>query len=496
MFIVVPLSHEQNMARRWPWVTTLIILSNIVVFGASWSSDRDANEEITRRATRALEHFVEHPEVEFSPELRESLPAFARVADGLREHAANEPSKKADADDESVAATQAEFDEYVQALIESRSLVTAWQFGYRPGGEGALGLLTHQFLHADVFHLLFNLWFLWLLGCNVEDSWGRLLFPAFYLTAGAFAGWIHGVMAPPSGAMLIGASGAVAAAMGAFLVRFGRTKIRFFGLLLIRPFTFSAPAYLMLPLWVGIEIFWGLADANSGVAHWAHVGGFAYGFAIAAGLQLSGASKQLEAAVGETSEVFTEDPELVAATRAIDAGNAADAIEPLERLSRQRTATVSVFLELARAKLILGDNDGVRAARMRLVEWHLQRQQADEALEVFEELSREQAALGVPPNLRLRLARQYRRKGQLERAASEFQLIHAAPKASEYSLPALLGHAELALELGRNDAARQLYEQAQFFASRDMQVQAAIKQGLARAGQARRPSTSPPPAGP
>jgi len=114
-------------------------------------------------------------------------------------------------------------------------------------------------------HLLFNMWFLWLVGCNVEDAWGRLLFPAFYLSGGAIAGLVHAGMMGSSSLTLIGASGAVAAAMGAFLVGFARTKIRFFGLLLIRPMTFAAPAYVMLPLWVTGEFVSGVADSGRAV---------------------------------------------------------------------------------------------------------------------------------------------------------------------------------------------------------------------------------------
>jgi Tfp pilus assembly protein PilF len=111
-------------------------------------------------------------------------------------------------------------------------------------------------------------------------------------------------------------------------------------------------------------------------------------------------------------------------------------------------------------------------------------------LSLFEELSAEQASHIVPPGLRLRLARQYRRRG--EPAARAFEEVHSAFERSEHSLSALLSHAELLLELGRIEAAGQLYERAQSFVAKDVQVEAAIRQGLARTRAMRRPSTSPP----
>src|SRR6185295_9070636 len=214
---------------------------------------------------RALSYYTEHPRLEPRAPLLELMPTPP-------------PGRDAPAAD---AAEQAQLDGYVQAIEEQRHQLSSWRFGYNHARGEWPGLLTYQFLHVGLLHLLFNMWFLWLVGCNVEDAWGRLLFPAFYLSGGAVAGLVHAWMSGPSTQILIGASGAVAATMGAFLVRFSRTQIRFFALLLIRPMTFSAPACVMLPLWAGSELCWGISESGSGVAHWAHVGGFLYGFVFA-----------------------------------------------------------------------------------------------------------------------------------------------------------------------------------------------------------------------
>lgn len=478
--IIVPLGHERSIARRWPWVTTAILLLNVVVFMALLGPDRRAEQELRARLFQTLEYYSEHPGLEPPPALLELVPDVRRLVPA---EASAEP-----ADPEA----QAELDGYVQQLTEARAQLSVARYGYHESRDAWPGLLTHQFLHAGLLHLLFNLWFLWLVGCNVEDAWGRVLFPAFYLSGGAVAAWAHGVLAEPSPRMLIGASGAVAAAMGAFLVGFATTKIRFLFLLFLRPRTFWAPAYVMLPLWVAAEVLWGLAGAGSGVAHWAHVGGFGFGFVVALGVRLSGLGQRLEQGLEQTGEQYVAPAELTRASAAIDAGNAGSAVAVLERLCRERTATALAFTELARAQQALGDVSAARQTKLRLLAFFLQKQWVDEALGVFQELRDEQASEIVPPSLRLRLARQYRHRGDLERAGRAFEEVYLAFERTEHSLPALLAHAEMLLEQGQTRAARELYERARSFVSGDVQVEAAIRQGLARSGPAR-PSTVPPP---
>ena len=152
------------------------------------------------------------------------------------------------------------------------------RLAYVPSHSNFLGLFTYMFAHADVWHLTGNMWFLFLCGLSLEDRWGRLAFAIYYLVAGVVAAGVHHLATSDPSAALIGASGAVAGAMGAFLVLFATTKIQFIGFLGLRPTTFSAPAYVMLPLWAAIEVLYGLiTSAVGGTAHWAHVGGFVFG---------------------------------------------------------------------------------------------------------------------------------------------------------------------------------------------------------------------------
>lgn len=135
-----------------------------------------------------------------------------------------------------------------------------------------LTLISYQFLHGDVLHLLGNMLFLWVFGDNVEDALGHTRFLIFYLACGVLAGLAHAVMLPGSKAPLIGASGAVAGVIGAYLLLHPRVLV---WVLAFRFIPLHIPAALVLGVWVVTQIVMVLVtqqDAES-VAWWAHLGG-------------------------------------------------------------------------------------------------------------------------------------------------------------------------------------------------------------------------------
>src|SRR5262249_4193494 len=166
----------------------------------------------------------------------------------------------------------------------------------------AASYITANFLHAGFLHIIGNMWFLWLAGFILEDTWGRVIYPIFYMIAGVAALQVHAWMDP--GVSVIGASGAVAGLMGAFLSRFPTMKIEmgwiFWYFLRFRVYRFKAAAYWLLPAWLLMEILYGsLFGASSGVAHWAHVGGFVFGAVVGYGIRLSGLEHVAEKGIQE-----------------------------------------------------------------------------------------------------------------------------------------------------------------------------------------------------
>ncbi len=143
--------------------------------------------------------------------------------------------------------------------------------------------VTSQFLHAGMFHIFSNMWFLKIFGNNVEDRLGGIRFMFVYLAAGVAGGLAQYAFFPDSDIPMLGASGAVAGILGAYLVLFPYHKIE----TVVLPFLFLVhiPASVMLAYWFFIQLFSGLGGILTaqpgGVAWWAHVGGFGVGWIIA-----------------------------------------------------------------------------------------------------------------------------------------------------------------------------------------------------------------------
>lgn len=151
-------------------------------------------------------------------------------------------------------------------------------------GRHASHLLTSMFLHGSWIHLLGNMWFLWLFGKDVEDAMSRPRFLAFYLVGGLAAAAAQVAASPSSGVPMVGASGAIGAVMGGYLILY--PKVRVYALVPLGIFitSLSLPAWSMLLYWAGLQLLSGVASVGdatgAGVAFWAHVGGFTAGMIL------------------------------------------------------------------------------------------------------------------------------------------------------------------------------------------------------------------------
>ncbi len=135
-------------------------------------------------------------------------------------------------------------------------------------------VLTYMFFHADVFHLFFNMLFLWVFGDNVEDSMGHARFLVFYLACGVFAGLFHAWMVPDSQLPLIGASGAVAGVIAAYLMLHPRVGV---WVLAFKVIPLRITAGLALGIWIALQIVMVTVGDVGPTAWWAHIGGLIAG---------------------------------------------------------------------------------------------------------------------------------------------------------------------------------------------------------------------------
>ena len=149
-----------------------------------------------------------------------------------------------------------------------------------------LTLVTSQFLHGGFLHILGNMLFLWIFGNNIEDKLGHIKYIIFYITCGSLAALAQWFFSMQSGIPSLGASGAIAGVMGAYILRFPNARIRtlvFLGPFIVFP---DIPAIFFLGIWFLQQALYGIASLNvpsnigmesGGVAYWAHAGGFVFG---------------------------------------------------------------------------------------------------------------------------------------------------------------------------------------------------------------------------
>jgi membrane associated rhomboid family serine protease len=170
------------------------------------------------------------------------------------------------------------------AAVLNGALPHVHAHGYAVSPEIALlPILTSMFLHGGWLHLIFNMWFLWIFGRNLEDALGHFPYLVFYLTCGSVAALVQTISDLSSVVPTVGASGAIAGVMGGYLVLYPRARV-----LMLVPFLFVfflwLPAWVVLGYWFVLQFLSGVgtalvgAERNSGgVAFWAHVGGFLAG---------------------------------------------------------------------------------------------------------------------------------------------------------------------------------------------------------------------------
>lgn len=274
MFFFLPIGHDQPVYDR-PWVTIALILLCSGIFFGSCAYTAPAMSELEAAAVDIDRISERYPEARVSFTI-EGLPP--QLDAPIRTLVDERP-------DRSPRLGDVELEAAMLRLVNAMNRLPTLRFGYRPGAPTVTGALGHVWMHADIFHLLGNMLLLWVAGGVLECFWRRWAFILLYVLSGLAGMTAHHLANAHSLVPMIGASGAIAGLIGAFIVGYPRSRIRiaYFVLVLFKPFygTWLVPAWIVIPLWAGTELvsaLWGSAD---GVAYWAHVGGFAVGVVAA-----------------------------------------------------------------------------------------------------------------------------------------------------------------------------------------------------------------------
>lgn len=170
---------------------------------------------------------------------------------------------------------------YIYGLVPARYSVHSIAAYFSPGMQ-IFSLLSFMFLHGGWLHLIGNMWSLWIFGDNVEDRLGPARYLLFYLLCGFLSGLFHLAFNLGSNVPTIGASGAIAGVMGAYIILYPHSKILTLIPIIIIPWFIEIPAFVFLGIWFLIQFAnaAGSSAAMGGVAWWAHVGGFVFGMVL------------------------------------------------------------------------------------------------------------------------------------------------------------------------------------------------------------------------
>jgi membrane associated rhomboid family serine protease len=492
----LPLRHENMQGRRWPVVTFALIALNIIAFLATHGTI-EAEDHLAPERVEVRKHLIflaaMHPELKMGDDARKFVePIRTEYADEWKQLSSPE-RKPEDAWDAHIrqvddsAELQAEMDTLSQKFQDFERNTFLAHYAFVPAHPTAISYLTSEFLHVGWLHLIGNMWFLWLAGFILEDNWGRPIYAIFYLVAGLVATQIHAWSNPGSIVPTLGASGAVAALMGAFLVRFPKLRIEmFFWFFYVRG-RFKAPAYCLLPLWGAMELFYGSISGHSGgVAHWAHIGGFAFGMIGALIISRSGLEHKASSAIDEKVG-WSADPAIVQATEAIDQGKPEEAIKRLEEHVAAKPDSPDALVLLQQLHWRQGNSAAHQDATIKLCQLHLKKQDGEAAWRDYEEFQNT-GGQHLPASIWLELCRVLEGQQNFDRAVAEYDKLASAYPNDKQSLLALMAAGRLSLKkLGRPAEALHFYRAASTSAvphlDWESNIQAGIKEATATLSQ-------------
>ena len=487
--MLIPTGHENLEGRRWPWITIAIIAVNFLVFAFTYGGMEADSARAAEVKVKTLLLAAYHKNVEMSDQQQQMVASFQKsrpqqwemMVDPERRPYGEAPMwdlEMREYDGNQANTEMAALDSEYKEILASSFIE---KYAYFPTKGGLFSYISSSFLHAGWFHIIFNMWFLWLAGSVTEDAWGRIFYPLFY-AGGCFASlWAHTTAHPDSIVGVVGASGAVAALMGAFLVRNFKTQINFVLVFIWgfipRFYRFKSPAWLMLPLWLITQIFWGtMIGELGGVAYWSHVGGFVFGTAVAFGVKYSGWEKKMDAAI-EKQTTWSVDPRVVEAGEIITRDPNA-AIEKLTAVVAEQPENADALALLSKAYWQLNRQEENRDVLARLAKLHIKKRELDLAVENLDDF-RNAGGENFPAPEWLAICRHLENIPNYERAAAEYEAYAKAYPADRMSVYALVAAARINLKNihNKSEAAR-LYRAADASPVPHLDWEDAIKKGL------------------
>jgi membrane associated rhomboid family serine protease len=432
--LILPVGLEKNEVRRIPWVSASLIVGCVVVQIVLSVGFADRERETSRRLGEAVEYLAQHPYLSGPPRLLSLLG-----------------------------------DEGQAALAEARS-----EWG-RSGGQvppavavqqqaELTALVTHAFVHGGWLHLIGNMLFLFLSGPFIEDLYGRPLFAGLYFVAAAAGAGTFVLGNPESTLPLVGASGAIAGVMGAFLWRLAAKRIRFLVLPVpILPafrFPLTLPAFVVLPLWALQQLYYAsTVGEDAEVAFSAHVGGFVVGLVFAVVVALLRVEETVVAPAIEKEISLKQNPDVERASEARLAGDLTTARRVIRPVLQAEPENLDAWIESWEIALEAQDGEEAGRTGLRLMDLLRRLRERDLLWHVAGDGRWRQ--LPMPSRFLFAVAALYAGSGDGREAIEIYQRVAAqSPPDDVAVLRALVSEGEVLARAGDSRAARQVFERA------------------------------------
>jgi membrane associated rhomboid family serine protease len=459
--LILPIGLDKNEVRRTPWVTWVLIGSCFLVHLALSTFGRGAEQEAEQGIDRSLQYLAEHPYLSPPPGLLEVLGEDGKTA--LAETLAEWEAQGEEIPPEVAEQEQQELNRLTDKAVTSLRGTAANRLGFVPARPNPFNLVTYTLVHAGWIHLLGNMLFLFLTGPFIEDLYGRPLFAALYFVSGAAGAAAFAAGKPDSTVALVGASGAIAGVMGAFLVRLAARRIEFLVLPIpiIPAFRFKvrSPAFVVIPLWFAEQLYYVKAAGDSTVAFSAHIGGFAVGVAFAFGMALLRVEERFVDPAIKREISIEQNPAITRAADARVAGDLATARRLIDGVLKAEPANVDAWTERWEIGLEASDGELASQAGLRLIELYGRGPDRDMVWSVVNEAR--WRPLRMTSRFLASMADLNARAGDVREAITLYQKIAAeAPVGDVATLRALVSEGELLVRAGDQNGGRRVFDEA------------------------------------
>lgn len=428
--LLLPIGRDDGVIQRHAWVSYAIIAFNVLIWFAVAGTESSSMGTAQMQWRTTIRYYIAHPYLNVSDSIAPFIPGRLRAA----ARATGPAPQSAD-----VRAEQKTFDEMAEELARDYHAIPRIRWSYIPSRGEVPTIFTSMFLHTSFLHLVGNMLFFFMTGPFIEDVYGRPLFAFLYLSGGAAATLWFASKHPTSDIPLMGASGAIAAIMGATLVRFLTSKFEF----IFMPFwwrpnlnaRFFLPAFVVLPFWFVTQYAFSINEEGSGVAFSAHVGGFVYGVCIALIVKLTDFEAKFVAPVVAKQTTWAADNRLVQAIAVRDKGDLEAARQQVAALLAEKPNDLDALRFAVDVSRDAHDARALDAYAARLLNAYAEHQQTDLAKELIGELASEPAL----PRFCDRAAQFAERSGERDLAITLYErLCSGAPQVGSLVKLALL----------------------------------------------------------